>query len=112
MRRVTYKKRPETLTVYFIASQNPHGSYEKEFRKARQQGMYDTGYHYYIDGFGNVIEDRPLEVVASCTFAEHMSSIYVLLETEKEPTDCQKVSIEELMETLEDYYGKLEVIYQ
>lgn len=110
--KVRHKKRLRTSAIFFVANQNPHGSYEETYRKARQSGMYDTGYHYYIDGFGNVIHDRPLEAVASSLFEENETSIYVLLETEKDPTDCQKVSIEELLELLEDIYGNLEIIYK
>ena len=110
--RLRYKKRIETKAVYFIANGNPYSSFEETYRNARRQGMYDTGYHYYIDGFGNVYEDRPHDVVASSSFEDSTSSIYVLLETEDRPTDCQRIAIADLLEILEDKYGIVPVHYR
>lgn len=111
MRKIPYKKRKTTTTIYFVA-QSKYSSFEETYHKARLKGNFDTGYHYYIDRQGNIIEDRHEEVVASSTFEDSTTSIYVLLETETKPTDCQKLSIKELLEILEDKYGTLEKIYK
>lgn len=111
--RVEYRKRELTAYVYVVCSGSDVGTFTEAFRKARVQGYYDTGYHYYIDPLGEVFEDRDLDAIADSTFEEYTHSIYILCESEKKINDCQRLSLEELLPILCNRYGSnLEVIFK
>lgn len=111
--RVEYRKREMTAFVYVVCSGSDVGTFEETYRKARIQGYYDTGYHYYIDPMGEVSEDRDLDAIADANFEEYTHSIYILCETEKKLNDCQKLSLNELLPILCSRYDhQLKIIFK
>lgn len=111
--KVEYRKRKHTAFVYVVCSGSDTGTFEEAFREARSQGYYDTGYHYYIDPLGEVVEDRDVDAIADSNFEEYTHSIYILCEAEKKINDCQRWSLEELLPILcNRYEQKLEVIFK
>lgn len=110
MRKLEYRKRQQTLFIYICVSGSSTGSFVELYRNERAKGNYDTGYHYYIDILGNVVEDRQKDSIANATFEEFDRAIYILCEAVKKPNDCQAISLQELLECLKGEYKNVEVI--
>lgn len=110
MTNLEFIKRRSTHYLYIVPSGQPHMSFEETYREAIRNGEFDTGYHFFIDNMGVITEDRNVESIAGNNWENYNCAVYVLIEAESKPNDCQKMAINELQTYLEGQYGTLEVI--
>ena len=107
--KIDYRKRQTTNYIHVVTSKAPSVTFEETYRKARCQGKFDTGYHYFINEQGTVSEDRTISAIADHDLADHLTSIYILLSGEK-LNDCQALSLRELLDTLQYEYPQAKII--
>lgn len=105
MREIGFKERTETRYIYVVPLGTEPMSYEELVHKARRNGEYDGGFHFYITMEGDIVEARPEQAVASPFLENSEKSIYIVAETEQKLNDCQKVALEELVDTIKSHYA-------
>lgn len=108
------KFRPRETTDYlYIHLKDTGGLTVKELhREARRAGMLSIDYHYVVQRNGDVETGREPYVIAGHRCENAETSIYILVDQGEKGklTDSQKVSLQELLESLKGEYPGVEVI--
>ena len=108
---LTYKQRQETKTIVLVHKDYNNNTYQQLYRKCRQEGNFDTGYHYFIDRIGRLTADREETAVAGWDLDNNTSSLYVLIDTPNgKLTDSQNFELSDLLEQFKTKYPEATII--
>lgn len=95
MGTIRFRKRTETKHIYCHLKDLGNKTLHELFRVARQNGEYDTGYHYLIHRNGLMEKDRPSDAVAQYNFKDSEVSVYVLVDShDGKLNDAQRFQLE------------------
>lgn len=105
----------KTTDFLYIHLRNTGGLTVPELRReARRAGKLDIDYHYVVQDNGAVEQGREQYVVAGYEFENSENSIYILVDvSEKQKlSDAQKVSLQELMDSIYATYPNIKTIME
>jgi len=102
----------EATEFLYVHVQDTGGLSVQELqREARRKGLLGFGYHYVIQQDGTVEHGRKPYEVAGHDFENPNVSVYVLVDSETgELTDAQKVSLRDLISSLQGEYQRIKVM--
>ena len=106
-----YKQREQTHYIY-IHQFDTLGSTIGDFdRRMMKSGEFDCGFHFFIREDGTVETGRGVNEVPGWFFESAKHSIYIAVQTkDSNLNDSQKVSLDDLLSSIQADYGDLKVI--
>lgn len=109
--RFTFRKRKETKTLCIVHRDMDGKSFDDVYRYFIQRGELGTGYHYFIDNFGQISEDRKLDEIAGWDYPNNETSIYVLVDCKDgNSNDSQQYAVNKLISQIQDTYEDILVV--
>lgn len=102
---LVFKQRPCTNNIYLVSKDLNNRTYRQIYMKCRQEGEFDTGYHYFIDRLGRLTADRDEKAVAGWDLLHSTESLYILIDAPKgKITDAQNFELNQLLKELQERY--------
>lgn len=103
----------KTTNFVYVVKMNTGGLSVPELQaEARRRGDLAIGYHYVVQENGQVEQGRAPYEVAGHDLENPETSIYILVDSgeRKALSDAQKVSLKDLLESLEEATQKTQLI--
>lgn len=106
-----FRKRNSTRYLYIIHRDMEGKTFDEVYRYFVQRGELGTGYHFYVDTFGNISEDRHLEEIAGWNYKDNETSIYILVDCPKGNTnDSQQYVVNQMITKIKADYADIEIV--
>lgn len=97
-----FKKRARTSYIYVVKMDFNGADQEKLRRAAIRCGEFDLGVHYVLFANGELVKERPIDVIAGWKFSDADESLYILADSKGKLSDSQRLTLRQVCQDYQD----------